>query len=120
MRIQVKGKKYTLSNAQCQKVARGERVRLGNHTVYPNADQIARANQEFEPAPMAETAPVNPSGVSIGDLVASSMPKYNRVVIGRVARFDLDGEARGARDEHLGYINRRDNSGNRKFPMFAV
>ena len=97
------------------------RIKVKGKSITLNAKQLARAAAEH--AALSGNAPVSPSprsannGLRIGQLVAGSMPKHPRVVIGKIHSFDRDGEARGIRGEHFGYSGRADNRGNRKLTL---
>jgi len=101
VRIQIGGRKHTLSAKQEARLR--EIFRVSERS--PEAQEQER--EELAPSPRF-------TGPQIGDLVAGAMPKHCRVIVSRIDHFDPDGEARGARGEHLGYVNRRDASGARK------
>ena len=102
IRVQINGKKVTLSQKQ--------------------VDRIVALATGSAPAPRERSAPAAPvrANLNPGDLVAASMPKHPRVIVSRIHHFDRDGEARGSRGEHLGYFNRTNTQGQRKLTLCTV
>ena len=104
IRVQINGKKVTLSEKQVSRI-----VALATAGNSGSGEEIPAPNVQ-------ETAP----NVREGDLVAASMPRHPRVIVSRVHHFDRDGEARGSRGEHLGYFNRRSAHGQPKLTLCTV
>lgn len=105
--VQIAGRKHPLTR---QQIAR----------IYAQAPEVLGMGTETgSEAPQAPARVSAPSGPRVGDLVAASMPRHPRVLISRIHSFDADGEARGARGEHLGYLNRRDSRGRSKYTLLT-